>query len=311
MTPKIVMITGANSGLGYDSARQLAGIDGVEKVLLACRNKEKADAAKRSLAKATGKTSMYEIVLMDVSSLDSVRKAVDGLTYTVDAVVLNAGGGGGMTPAAMTDDGVTTIFGANVLGHVLLVDLLLEQKKISSGGTVMLAGSEVARGVPQIGMAKPVLKNGSIKELTAIADGSRFTTPKEQTVDGMYGITKLVATLWIGSMARKEPSIRFVTMSPGMSSGTAAMDAIPFVQKMFFKILMKVMTLLGKAHTVETGAKRYVDALMETDTYKTGRFYASKVGASGEVVDQEIHTDVFYKEDYQDNANTTIHKFIR
>ncbi|CAB9508868.1 Protochlorophyllide reductase A, chloroplastic [Seminavis robusta] len=311
---KVVLITGANAGLGYESARQLASKDGVEKVLLACRNPEKAQAAKKSLEESTGKDGdFYEVVVMDVSSLDSVRKAVDSLSSAVaiDGLILNAGGGGGSNPAELTTDGVTAIFGANVLGHVLLVDLLLKNKKLSSGGSVVLAGSEASRGIPSLGMPAPVLKDGSVEELTAIADGSRFAE-KEKTFDGMYSITKLVATLWMSSMARKEPSFRFVTMSPGMTAGTNVADHVPAMLRFLYKrVFFPLFQLLGKAHGVDSGAKRYVDALLDGDTYKTGIFYASKVGATGEVGDQAIFSDVFTKEDYQDNAYTTVHKFIK
>ena len=71
---KSVLITGANVGLGKEAARQLAMQDGIEKIYLACRNPQKAEAAKQSLEASTGK-SIFEIIIMDVSKLDSVRSA--------------------------------------------------------------------------------------------------------------------------------------------------------------------------------------------------------------------------------------------
>jgi len=56
---KRIMITGANAGLGKESARQLALIEGTEKIYLACRNMSKAQEAKQSLEKSTGK-SIFE-----------------------------------------------------------------------------------------------------------------------------------------------------------------------------------------------------------------------------------------------------------
>ena len=79
---KTVLITGANSGLGKESARQLALQEGIEKIYLGCRSKEKAIEAKQSLETSTGK-SIFEIVLMDVSKPDSVRKAVDSLDEAI------------------------------------------------------------------------------------------------------------------------------------------------------------------------------------------------------------------------------------
>jgi NAD(P)-dependent dehydrogenase (short-subunit alcohol dehydrogenase family) len=68
---KSVLITGANGGLGKETARQLALQDGIERIYLGCRNEEKAKAAKLELEESTGK-SVFEIILMDISNLNSV-----------------------------------------------------------------------------------------------------------------------------------------------------------------------------------------------------------------------------------------------
>ena len=52
---KSILITGANAGIGKECARQLALIQGTEKIYLACRNEERAQAAKKELEAATGK----------------------------------------------------------------------------------------------------------------------------------------------------------------------------------------------------------------------------------------------------------------
>ena len=70
-----VLITGANAGIGKEVARQMALHPGVERVYLACRNEEKARAARQDLERKTGKSS-FRIVLMDVSDLASVRSSM-------------------------------------------------------------------------------------------------------------------------------------------------------------------------------------------------------------------------------------------
>jgi len=71
-------------------------VKGVQKILLACRSQEKGTAAKERLERLTDK-KIFEVVLVDVSSLASVKKAVETLEdeAMIDGVVLNAGGGGG------------------------------------------------------------------------------------------------------------------------------------------------------------------------------------------------------------------------
>ena len=75
---KCILITGANSGLGKDTARQLGLIKETEKIYLACRNETKATAAKADLEKTTVR-SISAIIIMDVSNPDSVRLAVSQL----------------------------------------------------------------------------------------------------------------------------------------------------------------------------------------------------------------------------------------
>lgn len=105
-----ILITGANGGLGKECARQLALRKETEKIYLGCRNPEKAEAAKLSLEQSTGR-SIFEILIMDVSNLDSVRASVEKLSEPIDALVMNAGGMGGKQFMDKTNDGVTRIIG--------------------------------------------------------------------------------------------------------------------------------------------------------------------------------------------------------
>jgi NAD(P)-dependent dehydrogenase (short-subunit alcohol dehydrogenase family) len=252
----------------------------------------------KSLEQESTKKEIYEILIMDVSSLASVRKAVEELkTTSIDGLILNAGGGGMPAATEKTADGVTTIFAANVLGHVLLIDLLLENKILTSGGSVVCSSKGSVRGVSELGVAPIVLKDGSVEEIAAMVDGSGFP-PKTDVPTIVHPSVKMLATLWMGSMARKEPLIRFVTMCPGMTHGTSCNDESPLVQWILFKYVMfPILRLFGMAHNAETGSKRYINALVDGETYKTGRFYGAKEGVIGEVADQEIFSTEFYKEE--------------
>lgn len=92
-----IMITGANRGIGKETARQVAALEGIEKIYLACRNLEKAKAAQASLEYSTGK-KIFEIIVMDVSNTKSVREALHSFSGQLDALVMNAGGLGGSKP---------------------------------------------------------------------------------------------------------------------------------------------------------------------------------------------------------------------
>jgi hypothetical protein len=100
-------------------------------------------------------------------------------------------------------------------------------------------------------------------------------------------------------------------MSPGSTSGTAAMDsASPILKFVFQRIMMPiVMPLLGLAHLVDKGAARFVDAI-SNKKYQSGGFYASTESKlTGEVVDQFSIFPTMANETYQDNAYEAVHKF--
>ena len=112
--------------------------------------KNRAEAAKSDLECQTGKT-VFEILIIDLSDLDSVKRAVDELEHPIKGLVLNAGGFGSPQIAMDVDkDGVLNIVKLNLLGHAYLVALLLKEKKLSTGSTVVYAGSRSgAPGKPE------------------------------------------------------------------------------------------------------------------------------------------------------------------
>ncbi len=304
---KTILITGANAGIGKDTARQLALLKTTKKIYLACRNKDKAVIAKRELEEITGRF-IFEIVIMDVSSPDSVRKAVKQLNEAIDAVILNAGGVGGKTPRKLTKEGVTTITAVNLLGHVVLVDELLKEDKLNN--VVLYASSEAARGIKQTGMKRPDLKDSSVAEFEAVFNGKLFGDKFDPLQ--VYGVVKYGGTLWMSYMARKYPSVKFISVSPGGTRGTEGMNDLPFVKRILFKYIgMPVfMPLMGLSHKLSKGAERFVDSI-NNDALQSGVFYASKENVlTGPIVDQSTIFQDLKNEVYQNNANEAIRRFI-
>ncbi len=303
---KNILITGANAGLGKESARQIALLKSTECVYLGCRNIEKAEVAKAELEQSTGR-SVFKILQIDLMDMDSVRSAVSSLPAPIDGLIMNAGGIGGATPSAMTGAGVTHMFAMNVHGHVLLADELIAAGKLKN--VAIIAGSGASRGEPKVRLKAPTFKTSSIEELASVADGSWLEG--KHTAMAAYAASKYIAALWIGSMARRHPSIRFVTMCPGGTNGTAGADSMQGLQRIFVKYIGKpLMVAFGMMHNVETGAARYINALTD-ETYKSGVFYASAADAMiGDVVDQATILTDFSNKDFQDNAYEAIHRFL-
>lgn len=250
---KSIMITGANAGIGKETARQLALIRETEKIYLACRNINKAKAAKKELVSATGR-NIFEIITMDVSKPDTVRKAVEDMHEPVDALVMNAGGTGGKTPEKLTPEGVTQLTATNLLGHVVLVDELIKENKLKK--VVLFASSEAARGIKKMGMKRPDLKESSVKEFVSVFDGTKFG----DNFDPMqvYGWVKYGGTLWMSNMAKKHPNIRFISMSPGGTRGTQGMDDLPLIKRIFLKYIgmRLIMPLIGMSHSLSSRSLR-------------------------------------------------------
>ena len=120
--------------------------------------------------------------------------------------------------------------------------------------------------------------------------------------------------MWTLAMARKYPDLKFVVMSPGNTTGTAAPDNLPPPMRFMLKYFMMpiVFPLMGDmVHKLDVGVKRFVDGISE-DRYKSGVFYASKEGKlSGEVVDQSTFYTDLNNTAFQDNADKAIHRFIK
>jgi NAD(P)-dependent dehydrogenase (short-subunit alcohol dehydrogenase family) len=301
---KSVLITGANAGLGKETARQLASNLNIDKIILGCRNPDKAQQAKQELTAATGR-DIYEVLIIDVSNLESVRDAVKKLTQPVDALLMNAGGSGGSNFNRITEYDVTRIFAVNLLGHALLAEELITSGKLTH--TAIYAGSEAARGVKEMGMQRPELANSSVNEFITIANGSFYKPTNDATVP--YGPIKYMAALWVSAMAKKYPQIRFITISPGATTGTEGFNTLTPLKRWFMKSMMQVMLLLGKVHKLEIGAKRFVDGLLDS-SYKSGIFYASEKGLTGPMGDQSLIFSDLADTQIQNNAQQAIEKLL-
>jgi NAD(P)-dependent dehydrogenase (short-subunit alcohol dehydrogenase family) len=147
-TGRTAVITGANTGLGYETAAALAA-KGAH-VVLAVRNLDKGkDAADRITAATPG--ASVALQELDLTLLESIRTAADELRSkheAIDLLINNAGVM--MTPKSTTKDGFELQFGTNHLGHFALTGLLLDRVLAVPGSrvvTVSSTGHRFARGI--------------------------------------------------------------------------------------------------------------------------------------------------------------------
>ena len=299
---KTVLITGANAGIGKEVARQLASRPEIARIYLACRNEERARTAKAELEAKTGRR-IFDIVLMDVADLGSVRASLADIYAPIDALVMNAGVIGPQS-MALTADGVTTVFATNVLGHVVLLEALLAEDRL--GEIAVLAGSEAVTGVPKLRMKRPSFLSTSADELATVIDGSYFASRKPD-FSLAFAQAKYIGALWMAYLARQHPDRRFITVSPGNTTGTQASSGLPLPLRVAAKY---VMPALGTSHKLDKGAKRLVDGVTDP-TLSSGVFYASPANKlKGPLVNQaDIFPDLANPA-FQDHANEAIHRFI-
>ncbi|XP_034763379.2 dehydrogenase/reductase SDR family member 13-like [Acipenser ruthenus] len=138
---KTAVITGGNTGIGKATALDLAKRGA--RVILACRSKQRAEAAVFDIRK---ESSNHQVLFMqlDLASLQSVRSFAETFLQTepwLDILINNAGVGG----HGQTADGFELHFGVNHLGHFLLTALLLERLKQAEAGRVVTVSSMAYR----------------------------------------------------------------------------------------------------------------------------------------------------------------------
>ena len=136
LTGKTYLITGGNSGIGFEAAKHIGNAGG--NIIIAARNPEKADRAVEAL-KPLVKSSV-EHVTLDLADLSSVRSAAEdvrGRVAHIDALINNAGIM--QTPQLQTADGFEMQIGTNHLGHFLFNGLLFDLVEKASGRIVTVS----------------------------------------------------------------------------------------------------------------------------------------------------------------------------
>lgn len=134
-TGRVAIVTGANTGLGYETALALAGKG--TRVILACRNRAKADEARRRIS-SRYLAAQTEVRTIDTGSLDAVRSFAESFTRDFDRLDLLINNAGIMiTPYFVTEDGFEGQLGVNYLGHFLLSGLLLPTLTKTPGSRVV------------------------------------------------------------------------------------------------------------------------------------------------------------------------------
>ncbi|GAB5407679.1 MAG: SDR family oxidoreductase [Balneolaceae bacterium] len=157
MNNKLCVITGANSGIGFETAKELAKQGAF--IVMVCRNEDKAEAAKQEILRETTGSGV-DIVICDFSSQDEIRKAAEEITSSyqkIDVLINNHG----FVAARYNEtvEGLEETFGVNHIGYFLFTVLLLDTVKAADSARIINVASEAHRSATKFDSENLQLKD--------------------------------------------------------------------------------------------------------------------------------------------------------
>ena len=216
---RIAVVTGANSGLGLVTARELARRGAL--VVLACRNMDKGRTALAEV-KATASGPTPELVPLDLASLSSVRTFAEGFTRAHDGLDLLINNAGVMAaPRRFTEDGFELHLGTNHLGHFALTNQLLAH----------MEGRDDARVVTLSSNAHKTVRHIAFDNLNGERHYFRWNA---------YGQSKLANLLFALELDRRLRARGSTVKSLAAHPGYAATNLQSAAAPLFDRLVMKV-----------------------------------------------------------------------
>ncbi|MEV0543161.1 oxidoreductase [Nocardia salmonicida] len=157
LTGRVAVVTGANTGLGFETARALA--EHGARVVLTCRDRSRAEDAARRITERSPGTSI-DCVELDLADLSSVRAAAATIRSRFDRIdlLINNAGVTGLT--GRTEDGFEIQFGINHLGHFALTGLLIDRIVAAAAARVVTVSS-IGHRFGRIDAADPAATTGN------------------------------------------------------------------------------------------------------------------------------------------------------
>ncbi|PVZ96445.1 hypothetical protein BB558_007679 [Smittium angustum] len=178
---RIAIVTGANSGIGYETTKALM-LTG-HHVIMACRNETLVNEAMRNLGKETGLKNC-EFIQLDLSSISSCRKFASEFKKKHNKLHLPINNAGVMMcPYNTTKDGIEMQFGTNHVGHFVVTTELLDTIKASTPARIVNVSS--------------ILHIAGIFDKKKILDETKYNRTRN------YGISKLANIMFTNSLVKK------------------------------------------------------------------------------------------------------------
>ncbi|RLT92311.1 MAG: SDR family oxidoreductase [Ketobacter sp.] len=216
---KVALVTGANTGIGRVTARELA-LQGAH-VFLACRSEQKTQAVLDEIHELSGGQAKAEFLPLDLGDLDSVRRCAETFLardLPLHLLICNAGLAG---QRGMTASGFELIFGVCHVGHFLLTQLLLERIKASAPARIVVVASKLHR-------TAKTLDFGGLRQPT-----------RSRTAMAEYAVAKLANILFAKELAKRLQDTGVTTYA--LHPGVVASDVWRAVPWPFDKLIKAFM----------------------------------------------------------------------
>ncbi|MBA3455341.1 MAG: SDR family NAD(P)-dependent oxidoreductase [Deltaproteobacteria bacterium] len=268
LTDRVIVITGANIGIGHAAAAELARRGA--RLRLLCRSLAKASPVVDELRTIAGHPDVLAIEC-DLGSLASVRSAAQNVLARDEPlhVLINNAGVAGQR--GITSDGFELQFGVNHLGHFLLTTLLLDRLRASAPARIVHVASSnhrSARGIDWAAVRRPTASISGVPE---------------------YDVSKLANVLFSAELARRlaDSGVTSYAVNPGRVASNI-WQRIPWPFRQLFK-----MTML----TTEQGAQSTVHAATSSDVI-SGRYYgkrSTEEPVSARALDTALATELWMR----------------
>src|SRR4030095_4644900 len=247
MIGKICIVTGANTGIGKETALGLARLGAT--VVMVCRDRQRGEEAQRDIKQKTGNDNI-ELMLCDVSSQRSIQQFTTEFTQRhnrLDVLVNNAGVV--LRGHSMTEDGVESTFAINHLGYFVVTNLLLDLLKKSAPSRI-------------VNVASAAHRYGKL-------DVNSWPTGRDYSTFGAYANSKLANILFTRELAKQlaGTSVTANCLHPG-GVGTNLFRGLP----KFLQTVIKLVTI-GPERGARTSI--YLASSPEVEGI-TGKYFARR-----------------------------------
>ena len=216
---KVYIVTGANSGLGFESSKALAAKGA--SVVMACRNLDKGNKAKEEILKdfPAVDIKVMKLDLQDLSSVKSFSESFQNEYQRLDVLLNNAGIM--MPPYQLTKDGYESQFGVNHLGHFALTGLLMNLIKTTPNSRV-------------VNVSSLAHKRGEINFDNLMYEKENSYSPMKA-----YGRSKIANLYFTYELQRRFEANKINALSVSAHPGISETNLSKFMEKRFIVSLLK------------------------------------------------------------------------